>query len=86
MLRTTDSTGKRPDNALSLDRISRLRSEAHATIRHHAAEIVSLSSAITDVDACLRLTIAERSIDESQALIDAERRLSALLYGSAVAI
>ena len=69
------------DNTLSLESISRLRSEAHATIRHHAAEIVSLSSAIGDVDAALRLTIAERSIDESQALVDAARRLSTLLNG-----
>lgn len=72
-----------PDNALSLDRISQLRSEAHATIRYHAAEIVSLSSAISDVDAALRLTIAERSIDESQALVDAARRLAALLESGA---
>ena len=68
-------------NTLSLESISRLRSEAHATIRHHAAEIVSLSSAITDVDASLRLTIAERSIDESQHLVDAARRLASLLNG-----
>ena len=70
-------------NALSLESISRLRSEAHATIRHHAAEIVSLSSAI--VDAALRLTISERSVNESQSLIPATRRLAALLDGSAVA-
>lgn len=71
------------DNALSLDRISQPRSEAHATIRHHAAEIVSLSSAITDVDAALRLTIAERSIDESQALITAAQHLAGLLESGA---
>ena len=70
-------------NTLSLESISRLRSEAHATIRHHAAEIVSLSSAITDVDAAIQLTIAERSVDESQALVDAARRLATLLAGSA---
>ena len=74
-----------PDNALSLDRISRLRSEAHASVRHHAAEILSLTSAIGDVDAALRLTIDSRSIDESQALVDAARRLSTLIEGSAVA-
>jgi len=68
-------------NTLSLESISSLRSEAHATIRHHAAEIVSLSSAITDVDAAIQLTIAERSVDESQALVDAARRLASLLNG-----
>ena len=73
------------DNTLSLESISRLRSEAHATIRRRATEIVALSSAIADVDAALMLTIAERSVDESQALVDAARRLAALLDGSAVA-
>ena len=68
----------------SLESISLLRSEAHATIRHHAAEIVSLSSSISDVDTALRLTIAERSVDESQAIVTAARRLSTLLDGSAV--
>ena len=72
-------------NGFSLDSILRLRSEAHASIRHHAAEIVSLSSAISDVDAALMLTIAERSIDEQQHLVDAARRLASLLDGSAVA-
>ena len=68
-------------NHLSLESISRLRSEAHATIRHLAAEIISISSAISDVDAALRLTIAERSIAESQALVDAARRLTSLVNG-----
>ena len=70
-------------NTLSLESISRLRSEAHATIRHHAAEITSLSSALTDVDVALVMSIAERSVDESQALIAAARRLSMLIGGSA---
>jgi hypothetical protein len=83
MLRTTDSTGKMPDNMLSLESISNLRSEAHAAIRVYAAEIISLSAGVSDVDACLRLTIAERSIDESQSLVTAARRLSTLLDGSA---
>lgn len=68
-------------NTLSLESISRLRSEGHATIKHHAAEIISISSAITDVDAAIQLTIAERSIDESQALVDAARRLAGLIEG-----
>ncbi len=72
------------DNSLSLARIIALRGEAHAEIRHHADEIVSLSSAISDVDAAIQLTIAERSVDESQALVDAARRLATLLDGSAV--
>lgn len=72
------------DNTLSLTKILALRGEAHAEIRHHAAEIVSLSSAITDVDVALVLNLAERSIDEQQALVTAARRLSTLIDGSAV--
>ena len=66
-------------NTLSLESISNLRSEAHAAIRVYAAEIISISSAITDIDAALMLSIAERSIDESQHLVDAARRLAELL-------
>lgn len=69
----------------SLDAISKLRAEAHAAIRHHAAEIVSISSAVADVDACLRLTIAERSIDEAASLVATAGKLAALIDGSAVA-
>ena len=68
-------------NGFSLEAISKMKGEAHATIRHHAAEIVSLSSAISDVDAALRLAIAERSIDEAQHLVDAARRLAGLIEG-----
>ena len=68
-------------NTLSLESISRLRSEAHASIRVHASLIVSLSSGVTDIDAALMLSIAERSIDESQHLVDASRRLASLLNG-----
>ena len=66
-------------NGFSRESIVRLRSEAHATIRHHAAQIFSLSTVISDVDAAMRLAIAERSIDESQAPVDAARRLAAML-------
>lgn len=66
-------------NTLSLESISRLRSVAHATIRHHAAEIISISSAIVEVDAALQLTIAERSIDEMQSLVTAAQHLACLL-------
>ena len=70
-------------NHLSLESISRLRSEAHATIRHHAAEIISLSSAIGDIDAAL-VASNERNLDEWQSLVSAARRLSSLVDGSAV--
>ena len=71
-------------NGFSLEAISKMKGEAHAEIRHHAAEIIALSDAVSDLDAALRLTIAERSIDESQGLVDAARRLSALLGGEGV--
>ena len=67
----------------SLDAISKLKGEAHANIRRHAAEILILSSAICDVDAGIQLSIAERSIDESQGLVDAARRLSTLIESGA---
>lgn len=80
MSKTLDS-----DNSLSLTRILAMRGEGHAEIRHLSAEIISLSSAITDVDVALVLNLAERSIDEQQALIAAARRLASLIDGSAVA-
>lgn len=87
MLRNVNSSGKTPppDNSLSLARVIALRGEAHAEIRNHAAKIVSISSAVSDVDAALQLSISERSIDESQSLVTAARRLSTRLDGSAVA-
>lgn len=66
-------------NCLSLTRILAMREEAHAEIRHHAHEIISLSSGITDVDVALTLSLAERNIDEQAALVTAARRLAALL-------
>ena len=72
-------------NTLSLEEISQLRSEAHAVIRFHAAEIALLSSALENLDAATRMAIVSRSVDENQALVNAARRLSALLDGSAVA-
>ncbi len=81
---TDDPSGKTPQNNLDLASVMRLVGEAHATIRHHAAEIISLSMAIGDVDAALRISIAERSIDEMQHLLSAARRLATLLDGSAV--
>ena len=80
-----DSTGKTPQDNLDLAKIMRLVGEGHATIRHHGAEIINLSSAITDIDAAMRLTIAERNIDEQATLVAAARRLAALLDGSGAA-
>ena len=67
----------------SLEAISKIKGEAHATIRNHAAEIVSLSSAIGDVDAAL-VASSERNLDEWQSLVSAARRLASLLDGTAV--
>ena len=82
---TNEPTGKTPQDNLDLAKIMRLVGEGHATIRHHGAEIINLSSAITDIDAAMRLTIAERSIDEQQSLVVAARRLAVLLDGSEAA-
>ena len=80
MIRTTTA----PDNSLSLDRISRLRSEAHATIRHRAAEVISISAALEAPDHATQRSVATGLADDRQALISAARRLSSLLDGSAV--
>ena len=72
------------DNTLSLDRISQMRSAAHASIRHHAAEIALLASALENLDAAIRMAIVARSIDEDQCLVDSARRLAKLLDGLAV--
>ena len=71
------------DNGFSLDAISKLKGEAHATIRHHAGQIVSLSAAIGDVDAAL-VASSERNLDEWQSLVSAAGKLAALIDGSAV--
>ncbi len=70
---------------LDLAAIMRQQCEAHASIRHHAAGIIALSMAIGDVDAALRISIAERSIDEQQNLLSAARRLALLLSGGEAA-
>lgn len=82
---TDDPSGKTPQHFLDLASVMRLADEAHAYIRHHAAEAISLSSAISDLDAALRLTIAERSIDEMQALLTAGWSLAALLESGGAA-
>lgn len=71
-------TTPQSDN-LDLSEIATLRSTAHATIHAFATSIIGLADAVGDVDAALRMSIAERSIDEQQGLVAAARRLSALL-------
>ena len=78
MLRTTDSTGKTPDNSLSLTAILNIRAEAFAHVRHHSAMVLSITNGIEQLDAA-RFANCERSVDEMQALVTAARRLAALL-------
>ena len=71
-------------NALSLESILRIRGESFAAVRHHNAMVLTLATAIEQLDAAL-LWATERNIDEQQHLVDAARRLAGLLDGSAVA-
>ena len=64
--------------------ISRLKSETHATIRRHAAEISQLSAALEQLDVAMRMTTVERWADEGRTLIAAARRLAALIEGCEV--
>lgn len=58
------------NNSFSLEAVTRLRAEGFAHVGHHNAMVLSLATGIEALDAALRLTIAERSVDESQALVD----------------
>ena len=55
------------------------RSAALDKIKAHATAITHLGEALADVDAALVMAIDSRSVDESQGLIDAARRLAGLL-------
>ncbi len=68
-------------NGFSLESTVQLRAEAFAHIRHHNAMVLNIATGIESLDTAIQQSIAERSIDESQALVDAARRLAALLKG-----
>ena len=65
-------------NGFSLESTVRLRAEGFAHVRHHNAMVLSIATAIEQLDAAL-LSAAERNIDEQAALVTAARRLSTLL-------
>ena len=67
------------DNRFSMAAVFRLRAEASAAIGKKSVEINELAAASGDVDFAMQLSIAERSIDDQQALLTAARRLAALL-------
>ena len=72
-------------NTLSLESIVRIRAESFAAVRHHNAMVLSITTALEQLDAAL-LSATERNIDEHQHLVDAAARLATLLAdGSAVA-
>ncbi len=83
MLRPTNSPGKMPesDSTLSLTRILGIRAEAFAAVRHHTAMILNIATGIESVDVAVQTNADSRSIDEQQQLVDAARRLAALVNG-----
>ena len=72
-------------NHLSLESILRVRGEAFATIRLHSANVAMIATHVEALDVALQTNADSRSIDDQQHLVDAARRLAALLAdGSAV--
>ena len=80
---TDDGSDKRPNDTLSLSRITDLRGEAHATVRHHAATIISIGAALEALDVALQRAVATGLADDQQALVAAGRLLATLLDGEA---
>ncbi len=69
------------DTGLSLENVFRLRGRAFTEIREHSTAIDRTAAALADLDAAMQTAIAERCIDEQQALVTSARRLAALLDG-----
>ena len=72
------------DTRLSLAEVFQLREKAFAASAEHAAVIDALAAALGDLDAAMQTAIAVRCIDDAQNLIDAARRLAAILSGRQV--
>ena len=71
------------DTTLSLAGIFELRGQAFTTIKRHAFAITSIADATEALDFALQQNIAERSVDEQQAVPSTGRRLATLLDGGA---
>lgn len=69
------------DNRFSLAEVVKLRCQAFDKIREHSAAIDRLAAALADLDTALTSCIDEKNIDELQRLVDAARRLAAILDG-----
>ena len=68
----------------SLAEVFTLRSKAFDEIREHTIAIDRTAAALADLDTAMQTAIAERCIDEQQALVTSARRLSAILDGGQV--
>ncbi len=68
-------------NGLSLESTVRLRAEAFAHVRHHIVMVLSIAAGIESLDTARQQFIAERSVDEQQALVSAARQLLTLVDG-----
>ena len=67
------------DNRFSHERIANLRSNAFASIKKHTAAIDDIAIACERIDCAMQNAIDEHNVDNQQSLINAARRLAALL-------
>lgn len=63
----------------SLAGIFDLRGQAFDSIKAHTAAVDGLAAALADVDLALQTVIAEKNIDDQQALVTTARRLAELM-------
>ena len=66
------------NNGLNLAKIIELRSEGFAHVRHHNAMILSIATAIEQLDVGL-LAAQQRNLDEWQSLVSAAGKLAEML-------
>ena len=77
-------TAAATETRLSLSTVRDLQGEANNIIRRHAERIAALATATADLDAAVQFSIAVRTVDAQQRLVNVGRHLAALLEGCEV--
>ena len=78
-------TAAATETRLSFSAVRDLQGSANGLIRRHAERIAALAEATAELDAAVQFSIAVRTVDAQQRLVNVARRLATLLDGSAVA-
>lgn len=83
MLRTA-RTADKPDDQTSLDlaSIMMIRGRAFGEVRRRADEITRIADCVEGLDAAIQQMMADRSVDDQQAVVSATRRLVGLIEQS----